>query len=375
MGSRGSRPTAGAWRSSSTGHPGSLVGRVVDRRSDGHRHAALGLSTSTSTAWPGRTTKSGTPRRMNGRCSARCARVTPGGTRRTITRTPGNATLWDASPDGRLVIAHTDDRAVVVAHLPGDATDRNLSWLDASWAADLSLDGRLLLFTETGQGGGPESAAYLRGTDGSPAVRLGAGRALALSPDARWAICSSAYLPSPYLELLPTGAGEPRRLPGNGLSYTGARWLPDGKRIIVSAIEPGHRTRLYLLELGQGRPNPLTPEGVTTWVVSPDGSTIAARGPSPHDPPLPRRWHCASRTAGNDRPRDRRSAGSATACSSRGPATPSLHSERSTGWISGPAVRNPGRTSFRAIARASWRWCRFASHRTADRRPTPGTAR
>ena len=211
---------------------------------------------------------------------ALCA-VTPGGTRRTITRMPGNATLWDASPDGRLVIAHTDDRAVVIARRPEDVADRDLSWLDASWVADLSHDGRLLLFTESGQGGGATMAVYLRGTDGSQAVRLGEGRAIALSPDTRWAIGLSAEPSSPYLELLPTAVGEPRRLPGNDVVYTGAAWLPDGKRIIVSAVEPGHRARLYLQDLEQGRPTPLTPEGVTSWVVSPDGSTIAARGPTP----------------------------------------------------------------------------------------------
>ena len=205
--------------------------------------------------------------------------VTPGGTSRTITRMPGNATLWDARPDGRLVIAHTDDRSVMIARLHGDDTDRDLSWLDASLLADLSRDGKWLLFTEIGQGGGGENAVYLRGTDGSAAVRLGAGRAAAFSPDSRWAIASSSSLPSPYLELLPTGAGEPRRLQGHGLAYYGARWLPDGKRIIVSAVESGHQTRLYLHELGPGKPVAITPEGVGAWVVSPDGSMIAARGP------------------------------------------------------------------------------------------------
>jgi hypothetical protein len=207
---------------------------------------------------------------------ALCA-VTPGGTRRTITQTPGNATLWDASADGRLVMAHTDDRAVVIARRPEDTEDRDLSWLDTSWVADLSNDGRLLLFTEAGLGGGPKSAVYLRGTDGSAAVRLGAGRAVALSPDTRWAICVSANPPSPYLELLPTGAGEPRRFPDNGLRYTGAAWLPDGERIIVSASEPGHGTRLYLQDVNEGGPTPFSPEGITSWVLSDDGSTIAAR--------------------------------------------------------------------------------------------------
>ena len=211
---------------------------------------------------------------------ALCA-VTPRGSRRTITRTPGNATLWDAAPDGRLVIAHTDDRAVVIARRPDDVADRDLSWLDSSWVADLSHDGRLLLFTEGGQGGGTKSSVYLRGTDGSQAVRLGDGRASALSPDTRWAIGLSANPPSPYLELLPTAAGEPRRLPGSGIGYIEAVFLPDGKRIIVAATGLGQGTRLYAQDLEQGRPTPLTPEGVTSWVVSPDGSTLAARGPSP----------------------------------------------------------------------------------------------
>ena len=202
--------------------------------------------------------------------------VTPEGSHRTITRLPGNVTLWDALPDGRLLLAQTDDRAAMIVRRPGDVSDRDLSWLDASWAEDISSDGRWVLFTETGQGGGPTSAAYRRGMDGSPAVRLNAGRAVALSPDARWALCLSLNVPSSYLELVPTGAGEVRRLPDTGLGYTGASWLPDGLRIVVSAVEPGQRVRLYLLNVEQPRPVAITPEGVSMWTVSPDGSTVAA---------------------------------------------------------------------------------------------------
>ena len=202
--------------------------------------------------------------------------ITTGGKRRAITRMPGNATLWDIATDGRLLIAHTDDRAVMAMHQAG--SDRDLSWLDASRLADFSRDGKWLLFTEGGLGGGSTSAVYLRGTDGSPAVRLGAGRALALSPDARWAACCGPDFPSPELELLPTGAGEPRRLAANGLSYNNAQWLPDGSRLVVSAAEAGRRSKLFLMDVEQGRPQPLTPEGVSSGVVSPEGSLVAARG-------------------------------------------------------------------------------------------------
>ncbi|MGE0159950.1 MAG: protein kinase [Gemmatimonadales bacterium] len=213
-----------------------------------------------------------------------CA-VTPDGTQRTVARMPGNVTLWDTLPDGRLLIAHTDDRAVIIARLPGDAEDRDLSWLDASWVVDLSRDGQLLLLTENGQGGGPSGAAYLRRTDGSAAVRLADGQAFALSPDTQWVICGSPESPvgssTPYLELVPTGAGDPRRLPDHGLAYTGARWLPEGDRFIALAAAPGQRQRLFLLTLGQDPPTPVTPEGVTFWAISPDGSTVAATGPTP----------------------------------------------------------------------------------------------
>lgn len=212
--------------------------------------------------------------------------VASGGQPRLVSRMPGNATLWDSLPDGRLLLAQTDDRAVLVTRVPGSDTDRDLSWLDASWVADVSRDGRSLLFSEFGQGGGHVGSAYLRGTDGAPAVRLGEGQAYALSPDARWALCagspSAAGAPAPELALVPTGAGEARRISGGGLLFTGARWLPDGARAIVSALEAERNARLYRLDIASGRTDPITPAGVSLWAVSPDGAEVAVAGPQPH---------------------------------------------------------------------------------------------
>lgn len=201
--------------------------------------------------------------------------VTPAGASRTIARLVSNITLWDVLPDGRLVLAQTDDRSVMIGR-KGDR-ERDLSWLDASYVDDVSRDGRVVLFTEQGQGGGPDVSMYLRGVDGSAAVRLRSGRAVALSPDARHAICFPAgFAPATQLEIVPTGAGEGRRIDGHGLTFLGARWLPDG-RIVVQAVEAGTRPRLYLHDLSSGRPKAITPEGIDSWAVSPEGSTIAAR--------------------------------------------------------------------------------------------------
>jgi hypothetical protein len=205
--------------------------------------------------------------------------VKPGGMPRVVTRVPGNTTLWDVMPGGQLLIAYTDDRAVVHAQLPGDVNDRDLSWLDASWVADLSNDGQTLLFTETGQGGGAGSSAYIRRTDGSAAVRLAPGFAMSLSADTRWVICGG-NLPSPYLDVVPTGAGEVVRMPGKGLAFSAAAWLPDGERFVASALAPGQAPRLYLMRRGQDGPTALTPPGVRAFAVSPDGSAIATSGPA-----------------------------------------------------------------------------------------------
>jgi hypothetical protein len=43
----------------------------------------------------------------------------------------------------------------------------------------------------------------------------------------------------------------------------------------VSAVEPGRSERLLRLDLREGKPQPITRDGVTTWAVSPDGSTVA----------------------------------------------------------------------------------------------------
>jgi WD40 repeat protein len=205
--------------------------------------------------------------------------VTPGSAPRLMTRTPGNITVWDALPGGRLVTAQTDDRTFMAVRLEGEENDHDLSWLDASLLGDLSNDGKSILFNEVGQGGGADNVVYLRGTDGSGAVRLGTGRGVALSPDSRWVIALKAVFPSPYLELLPTGAGEPRRFEHQDLGYFSARWLPDGKRAIVTAVKPGGRTAVYLHTLDSAPPRAITPEGITALAVSPEGTTVATRGP------------------------------------------------------------------------------------------------
>jgi hypothetical protein len=135
----------------------------------------------------------------------------------------------------------------------------------------------MVLFDETGEGGGASYAVYLRATDESPAVRLGDGHALALSPDGRWALSTPQSEPA-QLVLLPTGAGTPRGIPTGAFdAVLRAAFLPGGERLVLSANEPGRALRLYVQRAEGGAPRPITPENVgAEWAVSPDGLRVAA---------------------------------------------------------------------------------------------------
>jgi len=203
---------------------------------------------------------------------------------RTILRPPGSLAIQDISRDGQVLLADWTMRYGIAARRASDPGERDLSWLDWSQARDLSSDGKLLLLTEGGEGGGPSYGVYIRKTDGSPAVRLGEGEALALSPDAKW-VLSVLHGGKPRPVLLPTGAGQARTLPQGAIrDYEDGSWMPDGERVILLASEAGHGSRFYIQDVTGGKPSPITPEGTTGFgfgahVVSPDGKLLAAKGP------------------------------------------------------------------------------------------------
>ena len=202
--------------------------------------------------------------------------LTRGGEVRPLLRLPGALALLDIAKDGRVIFAHINRRDSIVGRAPG-GRERDLSWFENSELEDLSPDGRWILFAERGQAGGEQSSVYFRGTDGSPAVRLGDGYPLALSPDSRWALARNVT--GPYrLFLLPTGAGEPRELPTPAMDVYGARWLPGGKQLLLSGREAGLGARIYVVDVGAKEARPLSQPGSTLSVPSPDGSTIACYG-------------------------------------------------------------------------------------------------
>jgi eukaryotic-like serine/threonine-protein kinase len=206
--------------------------------------------------------------------------VSLSGAERLIARVPAILTLQDIGRDGRALIQRETSRTEIKGSLNGNPKERELSWFDASLPADLSHDGRTLLFGEYGEAGGATYSVYVRGTDGSAAVRLGDGTALSLSPDGNWALCVT-HVPPEQLFLLPVKTGQPKTITRDNIDHIAGAWLPDGKRIIFAGSEPDHAPRLWLQDLEGGRPKPISPEGggIPAVFISPDGTQVIGLGP------------------------------------------------------------------------------------------------
>jgi eukaryotic-like serine/threonine-protein kinase len=150
------------------------------------------------------------------------------------------------------------------------------SWFDWSVLADLSPDGRTLLFSETREGGGARSAVYLRRADQPAPVRLADGIGDALSPDGKWVLIHQGN----KLVLIPTGTGDTRELKIDGTFETGAAWLPDSKRVIVGgAVGKEGAYQLHVIDTLDETIKPVSPPiwsgGGRAFAVSPDGLAVA----------------------------------------------------------------------------------------------------
>ena len=211
--------------------------------------------------------------------------VSRSGHQRLIAHLPGTFGVLDVAPDGRILMARTVASCAMFYMPKVDSNETDMYWHDLSLLSDISRDGKALLFSEGGDAtrSGEDYVTYLRGTDGSAAVRLGAGSALEISPDGKWAmVLGSSRAPS-QLVLLPTGTGEARPLTNDGIHHQGASWTPDGKRIVFAGNEPGHRIRYYVQSVDGGPPRAVTPENVSfssldPVAISPDGKSVAVPG-------------------------------------------------------------------------------------------------
>ncbi|MEO6326052.1 MAG: protein kinase [Thermoanaerobaculia bacterium] len=200
--------------------------------------------------------------------------ATVAGKRRAALDNAGGLTIRDVSLDGHWLVT----REIFTQGMPVRSADptaeQDLAWLDGSDVPILSPDGKTVLFTEFGGSTGSNYLVCLRRTDGSPVVQLGEGFVLDLSPDGKWALAGIPTSPQ-QLILYPTGAGTSRRLDRGGMeSYATGHFFPDGRSALLCGHEAGKASRCYVQDLEGGKPRPITPEGTSQGLLSPDGSEI-----------------------------------------------------------------------------------------------------
>jgi DNA-binding winged helix-turn-helix (wHTH) protein len=206
---------------------------------------------------------------------------------RSVLSGMGRLVLHDVAPDGRVLLERATLRLEVLFRRAGEERDRELSWLDFSAVEGISADGGTVLFYESGQGGGPGYTTFLRRTDGSPPVRVGSGRALALSPDGKWVLSVSLAQPD-HLDLTPTGPGEERTLRVPGLvAHEEAGFVGDGRRLFVTGRDAAGRRATWLADLEGAAPRRLPlPEGriLVQNTFTPDGRRFVASCPEGERP-------------------------------------------------------------------------------------------
>ncbi len=205
--------------------------------------------------------------------------VSLSGKERLLARVPGILTLRDVARDGRVLLTMENWRLGIIALFPGSPHEQDVSWMDFSAVRDLTPDGKLLLFDESGEAGGSDGAIFLRRTDGSLPVRLSDGISLSFSPDGKW-ILAARPSDRKHPMLVPTGVGEVKPLPVLAIAFDWANWLPDGKHFLFSGSKPGEGRRVYRESVEGGELRPITPEGLDpayySRSVSPDGKWVLA---------------------------------------------------------------------------------------------------
>ena len=194
-----------------------------------------------------------------------------------VTTSAGWLWLHDVARDGRMLVSQQIVRAGIFGILPGEQTERDLSWLDYSVVRDLSADGKTILFSESGEAGGDIFSIYVRGIDGSPPVRLGEGTTESLSPDGKWVLTIPRDQTPPQIVMLPTGPGQPRSLTHDAIAHRNARWFPDGRRILFQGNVAGQAPRLWVQSLDGSAPRAVTPDNVSGTVVTPDGTRVLGK--------------------------------------------------------------------------------------------------
>jgi len=193
---------------------------------------------------------------------------------RVVDRIPATPTLYDIARDGRVLLGQDIFRILAYARGHGSDQEHDVTIQNWSDASSISPDGRQVLLNEEGADSGRNYDVYVRASDGAPPVRVGEGHGYDFSPDMKWVLSSLTLQIPRQLFLIPLGPGETKQITHDSIDRSNARFLPDGKNVVFSGTEPGHKSRIYVQAVDSGTARPISPEGVTGFVPTADGKFV-----------------------------------------------------------------------------------------------------
>ncbi len=203
---------------------------------------------------------------------------------RIVLRLPSILRLHDVSRDGRILLTKESWRSGIQFRGEKNAKERDLSWLDYAELRDLSADGAQVVFDDWGSAAGPSGLAYVRKSDGSPAIKLGTWSLPTISPDSTQVLAFDATaVGTSHPVLIPTGTGEPRMLTSAVVQQSNAMGFMPDQKAVYFANDDGHGRHMYVQDIAGGTARAVTPvisvrtHYFESHLVSPDGKLMFAR--------------------------------------------------------------------------------------------------
>jgi len=203
--------------------------------------------------------------------------VTLSGNIRVAAQSAGGLVIHDIAANGQMLATRDDLNRNMYVHMPGVASDVDMSFRELSEPVDMTSDGKTVVFTESGTAAGSNYQVCMRRTDGSQVVVLGEGGAVDLSDDGRWVL--AGIFPNRVI-LYPTGAGKPVELKTSSMDLViDGRWMPGAKQVLLIGGPKDEASRCYLVDVPDGLPRAITPPGVAFALPSPDGKRMILQQP------------------------------------------------------------------------------------------------
>jgi eukaryotic-like serine/threonine-protein kinase len=194
---------------------------------------------------------------------------------RQLSDAPSSLRLLDISRTGRTLIAVDDARMTLTGARGIDSPERDLSNFDLSHVDDISSEGNFVLFTEGGNAGGQHYATYVHDLKARSTFRIAPGRGLAISPDEK-SVLTVDPQDRTRLTLTSIASQSANHVLGDGFEYQWAKFLPNGKTLLVGGAYPGELLAICTQSLDGGKPVPVNGLPYMDFVaVSPDGLRIA----------------------------------------------------------------------------------------------------